>query len=297
MKKADFEAIITGQPNILFAPSFLTRLRKLKFVSSEGEILSRDSSLRLHHYMRLSNVEEVMQKTLRFDVPSRWTDPFEKLFYLSPVTIGNKNYYVYCLCFSYYAERGEESLWYVHGGAATSTTSTNNSTDLKTCKVRATFDVQSLCKNLSKVNTDVKFYLAPVDYSHSRKEIIQHYQARKTNGYTDIEEFIGEMLLKRSAFSYEREIRLFAVSEDNLNHGRDFVCLPLNNGSKIITGITLPPLKIQPPLNQKTYKKQLEQEGIKMKNELHRIGYNGKIYQSRLYDVECKIDNLLVNNP
>ena len=254
---------------------------KLKYVTNTGEIKSSDASLRLYRIMRVSNVLEVIKrKELRFDFPTRWTDPFEKLFYQPVVNCGGNNYYVACLCFSYDSVEGEESMWNIHS-------STPYSTNHDECHVRACFDMFSLCKNLANTNPGLKFYLAPVDYSKSREDILKVKRGRQ-NGYKSLNEFIGDMLLKRKAFSYEKEIRLFVVSEQPFREDKKtpgFTLLKLNSKrSGIITSLTLPPIPVVNPYNANTYHHDLESKANPVKSYLKTNGYKKTIFISRLYD-------------
>ena len=188
----------------------------------------------------------------------------------------------------YDVNRGEESMWNVHA------CNNSNTKQPSSVVVRASFDVKELCKKLFKSNPDVKFYLAPVNYSYSRAEILKRWKSTKDKSYSNIEEFIDDMLLKRSAFSYENEIRLFSISEHQYKIEDSFRILDIKKENSVIKSITLPPLPIINPekYNQKDYKKQLDQKGLELKGELHNQNYNSKILQSRLYDVESKIENI-----
>ena len=282
MTKNYFEVLDSSKmPNILFSESFMMRGKKLKFVTTDGKILSKDSSLRLSRYMRISNVIETVNGRLRFDMPTRWADPFEKLFYQNIVTVGNKTYHVVCLCFINDVNEGEESLWHVHGDI-----NNNYKRTLTDFKVRASFNVQTLCTSLSKSNIDTTFYFAPIDYSLTRDQILQRYQKRKNVPYTTIEEFIDDMLVKRKAFSYENEIRLFAVSEKSFNIVNNFSLMKLNKYSKsVITSVTLPPIPITPSYNKLQYHNDLSKQKGDLKSVLNNNNYNMTIRQSRLYDI------------
>ena len=289
MAKNDYVTLYPKLTNVKFASRFVTSGGMLKYVTPEGNIISKGSSLRLCRYMRISNVGEILNGKIRFDSPIRWNDPFEKLFYKEPLIVDGKKYYVACLCFIYDVNRGEESMWNVHACYDSDTK------QLSSVVVRASFDVKELCEELSKSNPDVAFYLAPVNYSFSRSEILKRWKSTKDKSYPNIEEFIEDMLLKRSAFSYENEIRLFSISEHQYDIEGSFRILGLKNGKKIIKSVTLPPLPIINPeiYNQKDYKELLNAEGLKLKWELHEQNYNSKILQSRLYDVESKVENMV----
>ena len=282
MTKNYYEILDSSQmPNIRFSESFMMRGNKLKFVTTDGKILSKDSSLRLSRYMRISNVIETAEGQLRFDVPTRWADPFEKLFYQNIVTVGNKTYHVVCLCFINDVNEGEESLWHVHGDI-----NNNYKKRLADFKVRASFNVQTLCKSLSKTNTNTTFYFAPIDYSLTRDQILQRYQNRKNVPYATIEEFIDDMLVKRKAFSYENEMRLFAVSEKPFNIENNFCLMKLKKVKSVITSVTLPPIPITSSYDKLKYHEDLLKLEIDLKWELHKNNCNMTIRQSRLYDVK-----------
>ena len=289
MTKNDYVTLYPKLTKVKFASRFVTSEGLLKYVTPEGNIISKGSSLRLCRYMRISNVGEILNGKVRFDSPTRWNDPFEKLFYQEPVIIGEEKHYVACLCFMYDVNRGEESMWNVHACTGSGTIPTSD------VVVRATLDIKELCERLSKSNPNVRFYLAPVNYSFSRSEILKRWKSTKDKSYSNIEEFIDDMLLKRNAFSYENEIRLFSVSKHQYKTDGSFRILGLNNGKNVIKSVTLPPLPIKNPekYNQKEYKEQLDQEGLKLKQELHKQNYNSRILQSRLYDVESKIENIV----
>lgn len=290
MTKNDYVTLYPKLTKVKFASRFVTSAGMLKYVTPEGNIISKGSSLRLCRYMRISNVGEILNGKVRFDSPMRWYDPFEKLFYKEPVTINGKKHYVACLCFMYDVNRGEESMWNVHAYNSSNTQPSD-------VVVRATLDMKELCERLFKSNPNVTFYLAPVNYSFSRGEILKRWKSTKDKPYSNIEDFIDDMLLKRSAFSYENEIRLFSVSESEQQYEikGSFRNLYIKNGKKIINSVTLPPLPIKDPekYTQKDYKKQLDQEGLKLKWELHEQNYSSRILQSRLYDVESKIENIV----
>ncbi len=267
--------------NIWFAEPFMMRDNQLKLVTPDGNIFSKGNSLRLSRYMRISNVIETSRGQLRFDVPKRWSDPFEKLFYKNPIKIGEKDYYVVCLCFICDVNDGEESLWHVHGNIKN-----NGSIPINHTVVRASFNIQELCKKLSKANPDISFFFATIDYSLSRDQILQRYQKRKKTPYNSINEFIDDMLVKRKAFSYEHEVRLFAVSEKPFVIDEDKFCiLNLKNSKSVISKITLPPIPITAPSNSQTYHEDLEKQRLKYSWELHNNNCNMPIRQSRLYDI------------
>ena len=266
--------------SVKFAEPFVMRAKSLKYATTNGTLLSNNSSLRLSRYMRISNVKEILDGNLRFDIPTRWTDPFEKLFYKNQITISSKQFYVSCLCFIIDANDGEECLWYVHGNIC------NQKANIKDNIIRATFNIEILCNSLSNSNPDVTFYFAPIDYTFSREKILKHYQSRLNTHYSSIEEYIDDLLIKRQAFSYEHEVRLFAVSEKPFETDNGGFCFyKLKKGKSIITSITLPPLPINSSYNKTHYHKTLESRLSKLKSVIVADGFKKVIKQSRLYDI------------
>lgn len=275
-----FDNLNSNMKNVKFAPSFMMRGNILKFVAPDGKIISKDGSLRLYRYMRISNIAEILNGTVRFDLPDRWNDPFEKLFYRNPITIGTKTYQVFCLCFVSDVNKGEESLWHTHGQIQNGIKKS-----LCDCVVRAAIDVQNLCKELSKAHPDMTFFLTQIDYSLSREQILHRWRTQKNKAYSSLDEFIKDMSLKRKAFSYEHEVRLFGVSEQPLKTENQFCLINIKNTKSIITSVTLPPLPISQNYDKQAYHKQLEAMALNLKNELQNVGYNRTITQSRLYDI------------
>jgi len=94
------------------------------------------------------------------------------------------------------------------------------------------------------------------------------------------------MLVKRKAFSYEHEVRLFAVSEKRfVNENDNFILLNLNNPKAVISKVTLPPIPITATYNSQTYHGDLEKQRLAYAWELHKNNCNIPIQQSRLYDI------------
>lgn len=272
---------------VYFSECFLMRGEELVIVTENRGIVPPKGSMNLHRYMRISNLAEIIKNgKIRFDSPLRWNDPFEFLFYVPRAKIGGKEYSVACGCFTWDSIDNEESLWNVHG-------QDGDLVDDSTT-IRVSFHLDKLCKRLAECNPNVLFYVSDIDYSLSRKEIIGRYSAIPDKEvYSDIGEYIHNLSLKRKAFAYENEIRIFAVCEECMQFDDEmFHLFDLSFREEMVSSITLPPLLPKHFKGKwKDYSKELDKRGEKIRAKLlHEAGYKKEksIRQSRLYDIEIK---------
>ena len=144
---------------------------------------------------------ELENNILTFLSPTLWDDPFESAFYGL-----YKQHNVKCLCFTYNGSIGEEWAW-------------------KACKsserlvrIEILFDklVNTLSRLVSEKNGKWTFYISVCDYSMDKKDIVSLVKSAGLSGLKlNLESYLNVMSLKRKAFSTEREIRIFAVSDVN----------------------------------------------------------------------------------
>lgn len=195
----------------------------VKIKSKEG--------LSLFRYMRASNfLADLQSQQLTFISPGLWEDPFEQLFFRdSGIKIGDTTYYIRCICFTYDWIESEEAAWLRSG---------ENSE-----VVRVEYDFEKLCSELNKIK-DAKFFFSVVDYSLPRKEIVKQSNAFEGGKWkpNSIDEYLNVMSLKRKAFTYENEIRLFMVKEQSIDG--DITCLSYCDSP--IVSVCLPPKRLSP---------------------------------------------------
>lgn len=189
---------------------------------------------RTFHYV----YKDIDKQTFAFISPKKWKDPFEKNSLL------DEN--IFCICTKYLSSINEEASW------------TQYSIDADTPLVRLSYKFDELIDLLNQLGLhhQVDFYIGVIDYSLDRKNIskqIAHYK-RISNSLT-IDDKLSLMCLKRSAFAYEKEIRIFAVPKCNNKNTNKWVneevmtlsLKPINkNWNSIIGSIILPPLR---PIN------------------------------------------------
>lgn len=247
----------------------------------------RKNKLLLFHYIRVRHlINNLQNNQLVFSNLSSWNDPFESLFYEDKgITIGDKTYYVGCICFTYDRIEGEESSWNRSG--ATGVSQTNSCYLGKS--VRMELDFEKLCRELCKIQEGYSFYFSVVDYSQSRKDLIKEFNKKKKikhKKYNSIGEYLNYLSLKRKAFSYENEVRLFIVSDKSLFNGNDFFTINKFDLSSTTTTITLPPLTPQKGLKGKNYSTKQNRENSVIVSAINKVTTaNINMNQCRLYDI------------
>lgn len=145
-----------------------------------------------------------------FVSPKKWPDPFESYLFQDPITIGKYTFHIACCCFTYDWVESEEAAWLRSG-------------DIQQT-VRVEYDFEALCDALRKVS-GYDFYFSVVDYSQSRENIL----SLKKRIPASLDEYLNLMSLKRKAYTYEHELRLFIVSKDSLPQKHD--------GNNVIDGL------------------------------------------------------------
>ncbi len=186
---------------------------------SETDVFSKD----LYRYIPISRLEEMLNKMeLVFVYPSLWDDPFEILYLKTDYSdFGYKQNKVYCLC-GRNSKDNEDALWKVYAKGDEPL-------------VRVKFDVKTLfskIRDFAKEN-GCKVYCAKICYNLSANQI---KQIQKITDLTKIylqgfdeKKYISLLSLKREAFAYEKEWRLFIVPQQNpqLYLNKDLIRVPI----------------------------------------------------------------------
>lgn len=219
-------------------------------------------------------IEAVEKKNFCFVSPEKWLDPFELLFYKQVKLDNDKN--IHECCFACNDIENEEGFWNIW------------SIDASDTIVRVTYNIEKLLKSLEENSVNEQFYLAGMEYC-SRYDILKTKDTLENRSYS-IEEYLNLLCLKREAYKYENELRLFVVNEkSNSNHT---VINNIDYSNGIITEITLPPAK---PLGNShparaLFKCMQDVHNLQTKNKLEELingkKLNCKITQSALYCVE-----------
>ena len=247
----------------------------------------------LYKYMTVSRVIEMLENKshcLGFVSPEKWYDPYETKFLNTDYSIFNnyKQPRIYCLC-ARMDNLNEEASWkiYKKGDEPLLRMSINTNELLLSIK---DFAVKHRCN----------VYFSKVDYRLKRKEIDNlhlpsspYYHEFFDNFNT--EQYIKIMSLKRMAFSYESEYRIFIVPTDNTlisKHVKDNVLfVPIN--LKMIKRFTFNPAnKLNDNLESKLYYAKYKAEFNYIKNKIKSLYPDATIYKSTLYSSVKKIEKI-----
>ncbi len=245
-------------------------------------------------YMPLGRfVQSVDKRELVFVSPETWYDPFEQLYYgIDCADKGYRTEQIACMCVSEKSSTNEDASWRVYAGSGNKT-------------VRLSIEKNELFSILDEYaeREGCSVYIGKVDYSFEKKDIKSLYLPKSKHYekyFPDLmkrEHYLSLMLLKRKAFSYENEVRIFLV--------KDVISFDTNNLVKIecdysvrklVTSVMLSPY---PPVREKgdyafsvrQKMNTLESDEIKkmLKSKLQ-----CRILQSMLYRVYPRIQKVKV---
>lgn len=250
-----------------------------------GYSLPKDKST-VFKYMPLDRfVKSVDNKELVFVSPETWYDPFEQLYYgIDCSSRGYNTEDIACMCVSEKSSTNEDACWRVYAG-------TNSKT------VRVSIEKEILLQLLDDYSDseDYEVYIGKVNYDFEKKDIkgLHNTSSPYYNGYfpatMEVEHYLSLMLLKRSAFNYENEVRIFlvrnSISEKLLKIPCDY------KANKIVSNVMLspyPPVRESGDLAFKVREKMNTTESEEIKAVLkEKVGC--RIQQSLLYKVYPKV--------
>jgi hypothetical protein len=235
-----------------------------------GEV---DKRIVASKYMPLSRfVNAVQSKKFTFLSPLLWLDPFETLLYKPMVQIDQETYHINACCFAGNDIQNEEGFWNIWGNGSNEPI------------VRVTYDMSKLLRALStQANENIVFYLGAIKYL-TRHEILQKSKNGSNKTYSSISDYLSDCLLKRDAYSYEIELRLFAVTCGG--RGKDILDVDeIDYTTGIVTDVTMPPLE---PLGNShpslcMYKCMQDCVNLNVKQKIERLNLCCDIKQSALY--------------
>lgn len=171
---------------------------------------------------------------LFFSYPQFWDDPFESLM------LDRKD--ISCKCFCSRSNENEDAGWSVYASRSKTTPVVRYSIDV--------IKFLDCLNNYCTVNGNVSIYIGKVDYSYSRKEI--SYLISNQSKQSSLKNLLTLLLLKRPAFAYENEIRIFVVDTQYKTNEIDINSVGVDFAD-LIGRVTLPPLAPSKRLNNKTY--------------------------------------------
>ena len=228
----------------------------------------------------------VNKKVFVFVSPEVWKDPFERLFFnIDCSSHGYKTEAIACLCVTDKSSTNEDASWKAY-------------TDHGEKAVRLSIHRDRFLNLMEEFARDNGFevYIGRAQYGFEKQEILD--LPRTGTPYHGLffpkpmgrMHYLSAMTLKRSAFEYENEFRVFLV-KDKIDYKNRIVEIPCDyQAIKLITGIELcpyPPLPDQNDLVHSLFKNIHEAESKELKTNLHNL-LNCRIRQSRLYDTDGK---------
>ncbi len=174
--------------------------------------IKNNISSQIHSLYKYINVQHAIEflKTgkLYLSEPFLWSDPYESRFYNADYK-NIENFIpqrLFCTCFT--QRLSNEAAWKMYG---------RDYTGIASRTIRFKFCRSLLLKALdNQVNQKGKVYIGNVLYDYTSKQI-QGLHLQNNNLYNkffgnfSLEKFIYLLLLKRKAFAYEEEVRLFFV--------------------------------------------------------------------------------------
>lgn len=174
----------------------------------------------------------ISNETIRFVEPSKWPDKFESLFYCANYHFNNNDNNiippkVYALCTT--RERDCEPSWlrYASGGM-TIQIKINRQEWLKSLNQwrknskDASFDVYEGSINYDLNEAHIVLLPQPT-YSDKNKKIHQTKGYKELFSNFDFNSYLSLLLLKRKAYSYEKEIRYFLISRAKEAQKDDYI--------------------------------------------------------------------------
>ncbi|WP_418981829.1 hypothetical protein [Alistipes sp.] len=202
----------------------------------------------LYKYMNVKSAIEFL-KTGYFllSEPSAWSDPYEKRFYTADYRNieGFKPHRIYCTCFTQLGSN--EAAWRMYG---------SKDTGIASRTIRFEFQRSALLHALDRGLHSGKVYLGNASYDYTSKQI-DGLHLQKSPFYSkhfsnfSLDKFLNLLLIKRKAFGYEQEVRMFFVDENaeaiwhepelNANHIR-FLVFSAETMEQIIKTISVDPI-------------------------------------------------------
>lgn len=164
----------------------------------------------VYKYLPLSRLLDIHKtQTIGFVYPELWNDPYEILYLktnFSAFGFDNKNK-IYSLCLSRSYEN-EEAAWKIYS---------NHLEPTIRCKIN--YDVLLTILDDFANQNDCNVYISKINYALTQKEI---RNIKNPSEYYDVlfdnfkeENYIAIMSLKRNAYKYENELRVFVVPKNN----------------------------------------------------------------------------------
>lgn len=233
-----------------------------------------DNGVHRFNIHRYTKYEFFNKDELVFISLDKWEDPYETLFYKGNDSKNGLNIKIACMCCTYERVEGEEASW------------KRSMCEGKVNAIRISYNFNAFCNVLEQIAKDnnVRFYITVADYSNS---IEQLKTASKSIAFTSEKKYISYLTLKRKAFAYENELRIFIVGKHlSFDNGVVKVRL-LREINNLYDSITLPPMQ---PMSRENVKFEFYSElqflqNLALRKQLEESFPSSSIHQCHLYEL------------
>lgn len=244
----------------------------------------------LYKYMKLSRVLEMLKdKTITFVSPELWNDPYETKYLKTDYSaIGYiRPEQIYCFC-ARADNASEEASWNIYSNAQDDPLIKLSIKTLTFLDYIKNYAAKHNCHvYYSKVNYDLKTADIAELYKTDNKYHLEYFDE------FDEEKYIKVMSLKRQAFKYENEIRLFVVPEDGNRIGDDCLLrIPIDYN--MFSRYTFAPLErikgddVSTMLKEKFYRAKY----FIAKEEVKTFDKRTPFFRSNLYGETASVDEI-----
>ena len=243
-------------------------------------------------YMPLDRfVSSVDKEIFVFVSPLTWKDPFERMYFNVDCSAhGYQTEEIACLCATEKSSTNEDASWKAYA-------------DYGEKAVRLSINRGIFLEMLEDYAREVKceVYFGKAQYGFEKKEIMNLHVP--DNSYYDLffpekmerKHYLSVMTLKRSAFEYENEFRVFLVKNELPFNDKYLVEIHCDyKRSGLITDVVLSPypvLPIEKDLVHSVRARINKLESDELKRILHDL-VDCRIRQSRLYDTYKRVEKV-----
>lgn len=179
---------------------------KWKHINILGRNTIDWKSPKVFRYMPISRIQKMFEDNeITFVFPNLWEDPYEKRYYNVALN-GNKDAFpnIACLCVTTSRSDSSAAFW-------------NWSKHSDETWLRVQFNVFELLEILDTFadRTNARIYVSPVNYDYTEDEIKLLHEKMNFDSKHMEKSYIKLMSVKRKAFRYENELRIFVVWDRN----------------------------------------------------------------------------------
>ena len=226
-----------------------------------------------------------------FVSPVLWQDPFERLYFNVDCSAhGYKTDDIACLCVSEKSSTNEDASWKVYA---------DNVGKVVRLSIDRTLFLDMMDDFAEKNEYEV--YIGKAQYGYEKREIMNLYKPGSPEhnlffpAKMELKHYLSVMTLKRSAFEYENEFRVFLVKDKILYEGQGLVKVPCDYKlSELIKDIVLSPYPALPldPAMANPIREHNKKDSEKQKRILGKL-VGCRVRQSRLYESGKKVEKVL----